>query len=88
MTGPGTFTDAVLRYILVQYGVTPEELLGMEHGALVGDVLILPLHAFGAYLGGELEWNGGDASTRCVAHGFRGRWKGDMEFHRRSRVSR
>lgn len=32
-------TDAVLRYLLVQYGFTPQDLLGMEDGALVGDVL-------------------------------------------------
>ena len=32
-------TDAVLRYLLVQYGVTPHELLAMEDGALIGDVL-------------------------------------------------
>ena len=32
-------TDAVLRYLLVQYGITPQDLIGMEDGALIGDVL-------------------------------------------------
>jgi hypothetical protein len=83
-TGPGPFTDAVLRYLLVQYGVTANELMGMEGGALIGDILLLPLHAFGSYLGGENDWNAEDPSTRCTAHGFRGRWKGDMNSQRRS----
>jgi alpha 1,6-mannosyltransferase len=39
VTGPAQFTDAVLRYLLVQYGVNPEQLVGMEDGALIGDVL-------------------------------------------------
>ncbi|ORY32116.1 hypothetical protein BCR39DRAFT_59383 [Naematelia encephala] len=84
-TGPGPFTDAVLRYLLIQYGVAPSQLRGMEDGALIGDVLLLPLHAFGSYLGGEEDWNAHDPSTRCVAHGFRGRWKGDINFEERKR---
>ena len=40
-TGPGPFTDAVLRYLLVQYGVQPQHLFGMEDGALIGDVLLV-----------------------------------------------
>ena len=42
-TGPGAFSDAIFRYLLVQYGVTPHDLLNMEDGAVIGDVLyVLP----------------------------------------------
>ncbi|KAK1927377.1 hypothetical protein DB88DRAFT_477812 [Papiliotrema laurentii] len=76
-TGPGAFTDAIFRYLLVQYGVTPQDLLNMEDGAVIGDVLILPLHAFGAYTGSEEDWNAVDPTTRCTSHSFKGRWRGE-----------
>ncbi|ORY35804.1 hypothetical protein BCR39DRAFT_34176 [Naematelia encephala] len=41
LTGPGPFTDAVLRYLLVQYGVTPTDLRNLRGPTRIGDVLIL-----------------------------------------------
>ena len=38
-TEPHRRSDAIFRYLLVQYGFTPTDLLSMENGAVVGDVL-------------------------------------------------
>ncbi|RSH85697.1 membrane-bound alpha-1,6- mannosyltransferase Initiation-specific [Saitozyma podzolica] len=77
ITGPGPFTDAVLRYLLVEYGVAPQEIQNLQQAAIIGDVLLLPLHAFGSFLDEwENKWDL-EPATRCVAHGFRGRWKWD-----------
>ncbi|WWC94993.1 hypothetical protein V866_001845 [Kwoniella sp. B9012] len=48
LTGPGPFTDAVLRYLLVQYGVTPSDLRALRGPVKVGDVLILQEEAWHA----------------------------------------
>jgi hypothetical protein len=42
-----------------------------------GVTRLLPLHAFGSFLDQwEDKWDL-EPATRCVAHGFRGRWKWD-----------
>lgn len=48
VSGTGVFSDAVLRYLLVRYGVTPDQLRGMRGPVRVGDVLILQEGAFQA----------------------------------------
>ncbi|RXK35960.1 hypothetical protein M231_06783 [Tremella mesenterica] len=48
LTGPGPFTDAVFRYLLVQYGITPRDLRNIWKPVRVGDVLILQNEAFNA----------------------------------------
>ncbi|WWC91834.1 uncharacterized protein L201_006781 [Kwoniella dendrophila CBS 6074] len=48
LTGPGPFTDAVLRYLLVQYGITPNDLRALRRPVRVGDVLILQEEAWHA----------------------------------------
>jgi alpha 1,6-mannosyltransferase len=47
-TGPGVFTDAVLRYLLVRYGVHPKTLSGLVRPLRIGDVVVMPLHSFRA----------------------------------------
>jgi alpha 1,6-mannosyltransferase len=39
LSGSGPFTDAVLRYLLVRYGVTPSKLRGLNGPVRIGDVL-------------------------------------------------
>jgi alpha 1,6-mannosyltransferase len=38
-TGPGVFTDSVMRYLLVRYGFNPRQLLHVKDPIRVGDVL-------------------------------------------------
>ncbi|WVQ77475.1 hypothetical protein IAR50_007161 [Cryptococcus sp. DSM 104548] len=48
LTGPGPFTDAVFRYLLVQYGITPSDLRVLREPVRVGDILILQEEAWHA----------------------------------------
>lgn len=48
LSGTGVFSDAILRYLLVRYGVTPDKLRGIRGPVRVGDVLILQEGAFQA----------------------------------------
>ncbi|KAK4684830.1 hypothetical protein P7C73_g5330, partial [Tremellales sp. Uapishka_1] len=71
-TGPGVFTDAVFRYLLVRYGVSPIDLSGITRPVRIGDVVIMPEHSFRADAS-----EGFQGDDRVVWHGFFGRWKTD-----------
>ncbi|KAK4686229.1 hypothetical protein P7C73_g3907, partial [Tremellales sp. Uapishka_1] len=71
-TGPGVFSDCVYRYLLVRYGVRPEELVGTKSPVRIGDVLILPPGSYSSVSPFE------EAEQRPWAaswHGFYGRWR-------------
>jgi hypothetical protein len=38
-------TDAVLRYLLVEYGVAPQEIQNLQQAAIIGDVLYVRFEA-------------------------------------------
>ncbi|WVQ83100.1 hypothetical protein IAT38_005238 [Cryptococcus sp. DSM 104549] len=71
-SGPGAFTDAVFRYLLVRYGFHPEQVSGIKQPLRVGDVLIMPPNSFRADAS-----EGFQGDHRVVWHGFFGRWKHD-----------
>lgn len=67
-TGPATFTDAVLAYLLARYGVSWHRLRGLDHPIRIGDVLVLPITAFSP--GGQPDFKAeGRDSPQCnVVH--------------------
>ncbi|WVQ72773.1 hypothetical protein IAR50_002333 [Cryptococcus sp. DSM 104548] len=69
-SGPGAFTDAVFRYLLVRYGFHPEEASGLKKPLRVGDVVLMPVNSFRADAS-----EGFQGDHRVVWHGFFGRWK-------------
>ncbi|KAL7423036.1 hypothetical protein Q5752_002335 [Cryptotrichosporon argae] len=69
-TGPGAFTDALLRFLLFRHGVHPLELSGLTQPVRYGDVVIMPEHSFRADAS-----EGFQGDHRVVWHGFFGRWK-------------
>ncbi|WWC88460.1 uncharacterized protein L201_003371 [Kwoniella dendrophila CBS 6074] len=69
-SGPGAFTDAVFRYLLIRYGFHPKHVSGLDKPLRVGDVLIMPVHSFRADAS-----EGYQGDNRVVWHGFFGRWK-------------
>ncbi|KAF8311556.1 hypothetical protein DL93DRAFT_2098693 [Clavulina sp. PMI_390] len=77
-TGPGPWSDAVARYLLVRYGQDPRPLataLSAEyHNPIgVGDVVILPQRSFQAPA--SEKWSAANSVRSCVWHGFEGSWK-------------
>ena len=74
-SGPGAFTDALMRYLLVRHGVHPTDLAGLNKARRYGDVVILPMHAFRAEASDRDMGDG-----RVVFHGFYGRWKSDDDW--------
>ena len=76
MRGPRS-TDAVYRYLLVQYGISPFDLAFITEPVRVGDVIVLPDWSFAQAEPQEHEWDfdGVEPEKRCIAHGFFGRWK-------------
>lgn len=64
-TGPGVFTDCVMRYLRGRWGFDWERLVGMTEPIRVGDVLILPDRAFQAYAS-EPEETAANSPEACV----------------------
>ncbi|OXG26687.1 alpha-1,6-mannosyltransferase [Cryptococcus neoformans Ze90-1] len=73
-SGPGVFTDAVFRYLLVRYGFHPTQASGLKEPLQIGDVIIMPVHSFRADAS-----EGFQGDHRVVWHGFFGRWKGKTD---------
>ena len=71
-TGPGTFTDAVLRYLVARHGIHPRQIADLGRPARIGDLLILPAESFAAWASEEPK---GD--QHAVWHGFFGSWKAE-----------
>nr|XP_031864275.1 uncharacterized protein CI109_000188 [Kwoniella shandongensis]KAA5531347.1 hypothetical protein CI109_000188 [Kwoniella shandongensis] len=71
-SGPGAFTDAVFRYLLVRYGFHPSQASGLKQPLRIGDVVIMPVHSFRA----DASEGPFQGEHRVVWHGFFGRWKG------------
>ncbi|KAM0749756.1 hypothetical protein T439DRAFT_326636 [Meredithblackwellia eburnea MCA 4105] len=86
-TGPGPFTDAVLRYVQSQWGKTWADLRGLgqdgwryrgEKGGVWGDLKVLSITGFSPGVGHM----GAEDITHPAAmaqHEFAGSWKGDGE---------
>lgn len=80
-TGPALFTQAVLEGLSYTTGTnfTSANLTGLTEPRLVGDVLILPINAFGS---GQQHSNSGspESDTALVQHLFKGSWKNNHKF--------
>jgi len=80
-TGPALFTEAVFEGLSHTTGTnfTWQNVTGMLTPRLVGDILILPINAFGS---GQAHSNSGSPGedTAMVQHLFSGSWKGDHPF--------
>lgn len=50
-TGPGVWTDAVLRYLRVKYGVKWKDLTRLAKPLRIGEVVVLPVTGFSPGVG-------------------------------------
>ena len=60
------------RYILSRHGIHPSDYAQTDRPVRIGDVLILPVHAFQADAS-----EGTQKDMFCVWHGFYGSWRSD-----------
>lgn len=85
-TGPALFTKAIFEGLSYTTGTnfTAQNLTGLTEPRLVGDVLILPITAFGS---GQAHSNSGspDSDSALVQHLFRGSWKGNHRMEDKQR---
>eukprot|EP01062_Namystynia_karyoxenos_P024921 TRINITY_DN19758_c0_g1_i1.p1 TRINITY_DN19758_c0_g1~~TRINITY_DN19758_c0_g1_i1.p1 ORF type:complete len:952 (+),score=166.79 TRINITY_DN19758_c0_g1_i1:83-2857(+) len=77
-TGPGVWTDAVAEHLEQRFGAVlgegPFASNAMrDRGAHIGDVLVLPVRAFGS--GSGHEGSAGAQGDALVMHNFQGSWK-------------
>ncbi|KIR51471.1 alpha 1,6-mannosyltransferase [Cryptococcus gattii Ru294] len=75
-TGPGVWTDAVLSYLRVKYGVKWVDFKGTQEPLRIGDVVILPVTGFSPGVGnfGSQHRTHREA---MVEHRFAGSWKNE-----------
>lgn len=73
-TGPGVFTDSVLRYLSLKHDVKWTDLRGMQSPLRVGDVTILPATGFSPGVGLHGAQSIGHHEA-MVEHEFAGTWK-------------
>jgi len=76
-TGPCLWAESVWRYLHARWGFDFRQLDGalLMQPVRVGDVLIFPFEAFGAWFSGYKEdWQDQGPETR-VWHGASGRWR-------------
>ena len=80
-TGPALFTRSVMEAIGIQTNsdFTWKNITGMKEARLYGDILILPINAFGS---GQQHSNSGspEDDDAFVQHLFAGSWKADHPF--------
>lgn len=69
LTGPGVWTDVILKHLNTKYNVTHEKLTGIKYGKRIGDIYILPRISFSPFDGEER-----DPEVK-VQHLFWGSWK-------------
>ena len=77
-TGPAALTTAFFDYasVLTKTNVTYKNFTKITEPKIVGEVVILPIQAFGA--GHQVEWAGfKQDGSQLVHHYFAGSWKGD-----------
>ncbi|OCF58527.1 hypothetical protein L486_04560 [Kwoniella mangroviensis CBS 10435] len=75
-TGPGVWTDAVLSYLRVQYGLVWTDLKDLRVPLRIGDVVILPVTGFSPGVG-NFGAQGSFHHEAMVQHDFAGSWKND-----------
>jgi len=72
-TGPATFTDAVLSYLLAVGGMKEQDLYGLERPVQVGDVVVLPIEGYN-----PLSETLPNPRAKAI-HLFRGSWKDNWD---------
>ncbi|KAG8749362.1 membrane-bound alpha-1,6- mannosyltransferase Initiation-specific [Ceratobasidium sp. 428] len=73
-TGPGVFTDSVIRYLTAKYGATWPMLKDLRQPVRIRDVVVLPITGFSP---GVRLFGAGETTDReaMVYHMFAGSWK-------------
>ncbi|QRW14891.1 glycosyltransferase family 32 protein [Ceratobasidium sp. AG-Ba] len=73
-TGPGVFTDAVVRYLAAKHNLTWPALKGLRRPLRIGDMTVLPVTGFSPGVG---MFGAGETTDReaMVHHMFAGSWK-------------